>query len=157
MRLDRLQLTLALPERHGYDPRDFIRATSNQAALSWLDADWPDRRLAIWGPAGCGKSHLLHIWATRQRAVIRTGPALIDLEWMPGTGAVALDNADLVAPDELLLHTLNTARDQGLALLLTGEGPGFCSGADLAANSARQASTTGCRTWAWGLRRTSIR
>jgi chromosomal replication initiation ATPase DnaA len=121
MRLDRLQLTLPLPERHGFDARDFIPAPSNQAALVWLEAPWPDRRLAIWGPPGCGKSHLLHIWAERRGAVLGSGPALRDLDWMPHFGAVALDDADLVAPDELMLHILNTARDRELDLLLAGQ------------------------------------
>ncbi|HQT77578.1 MAG: hypothetical protein B7Z80_09705 [Rhodospirillales bacterium 20-64-7] len=128
MRCDRLQLPLPLPERHGFDARDFIAAASNQEALAWLDANWPDRRLALWGAEGCGKSHLLHIWAERHGGTVLSGPALTDAVVtdpgaLPASGFVALDDADLIRPDEVLLHLLNTARDRGLCLLLSGRTP----------------------------------
>jgi chromosomal replication initiation ATPase DnaA len=128
MRTERLQLLLPLPERHGFDPRDFVAAPSNQDALAWFDSDWPERRLAIWGPAGCGKSHLLHIWAGRHGGAVLSGPALTesaltDPDKLPPGGFVALDDADLVKPDEVLFHLLNTARDRGLYLLLSGPTP----------------------------------
>ncbi len=39
---------------------------------------------------------------------------------MPDSGALALDDADTVASEPLLLHLLNTARDRGLRVLLSG-------------------------------------
>jgi chromosomal replication initiation ATPase DnaA len=125
MRSDRLQLALPFPHVADYDPRDFLAADSNQEALVWLDraADWPDRRLALWGQAGCGKSHLLSIWAARQGTVCLAGQVLRDINDLPDSGAVALDDADTVAPDTALLHLLNTARERGLSILLTGRTP----------------------------------
>jgi chromosomal replication initiation ATPase DnaA len=125
---ERLQLLLPFPHVPGYDARDFLPADSNQDALAWLETDWPDRRLALWGPAGCGKSHLLHIWAERTGARMLTGPALnsqtlSDLADVPENSALALDDADTVQPEPPLLHLLNTARDRGLRVLLTGRTP----------------------------------
>lgn len=120
---ERLQLLLPFPYAPSYDQRDFLPDESNQDARAWLDTQWPDQRLALWGPDGCGKSHLLHIWARRMAAPVLTGPALRDLETMPETGALALDDADTVTPEPLLLHLLNTARDRGLRLLLTSRTP----------------------------------
>jgi DnaA regulatory inactivator Hda len=120
---ERLQLLLPFPHAPGYDSRNFLPAASNQKALTWLDTDWPDQRLALWGPAGCGKSHLLHVWAERTGARILTGQALRDLDSVPESGALALDDADTVAPDPLLLHLLNTARDRGLRVLLSARAP----------------------------------
>ncbi len=121
------RLQLALPFRHEatYDPRDFLPAASNQVALAWLDraGDWPERRLALWGQAGCGKSHMLAMWAARVGAVRLAGQALGGLDDLPQTGAVAVDDADAVAPDTGLLHLLNTARDRGLFVLLSGQTP----------------------------------
>ena len=99
---DRLQLLLPFPHTPGYDARDFMPAASNQEALAWLDTDWPDRRLALWGPAGCGKSHLLHIWAEQTGAACCPGQMLSeqtlrDLDGVPENGALALDDADTVA------------------------------------------------------------
>jgi chromosomal replication initiation ATPase DnaA len=120
---ERLQLLLPFPYAPSYDSRDFLPAASNQEALAWLDADWPDQRLALWGPAGCGKSHLLHIWSERTGARILSGPALRNLDSIPQSGALALDDADTVSPEPILLHLLNTARDRGLRVLLSGRAP----------------------------------
>jgi chromosomal replication initiation ATPase DnaA len=121
------RLQLALPFRHeaNYDPRDFLPAASNQAALVWLErtGEWPERRLALWGQAGCGKSHMLAMWAARTGAVRLAGQALGGLDDLPETGAVAVDDADAVESDTRLLHLLNTARDRRLFVLLSGQTP----------------------------------
>jgi chromosomal replication initiation ATPase DnaA len=121
MLTERRQLLLPFQPPANHDPCDFIAADSNQEALAWLDVDWPDRRLALWGPGGCGKSHLLHIWAGRTGAVLLCGQTLRDLDCLPVAGGVALDDADTVSAEPLLLHLLNTARDRGLRLLLSGQ------------------------------------
>jgi chromosomal replication initiation ATPase DnaA len=120
MQHDRLQLPLPFEHQPRFDARDFIPACSNQEALAWLDSDWPERRLGLFGPAGCGKSHLLHIWAQRTGAVLLSGPALADLDGMPRHGGVALDDGDMVRDETLLFHLLNTARDRELRVLLSG-------------------------------------
>jgi chromosomal replication initiation ATPase DnaA len=114
-----LQLPLPFQHEPRYDVRDFIPARSNQDALAWLDTDWPEQRLALFGPPGCGKSHLLHIWAERSGAVLLAGQTLADLDGLPMRGSLALDDADTVADETLLFHLLNTARDRGLRLLLS--------------------------------------
>ncbi len=115
---DYRQLLLPFPHAPGYDCRDFLPAESNFEALAWLETAWPDNRLLLWGPDGCGKSHVLHIWAERTGAKILSGPMLQDLDEIPQSGGLALDDADTVGSESLLLHTLNTARDRGLRLLL---------------------------------------
>ncbi|MGC1410310.1 MAG: chromosomal replication initiator DnaA [Acetobacteraceae bacterium] len=98
---------------------DFREAPSNAAACAWMrrTADWPDRRLAIWGESGCGKTHLLHIWAARSGAVLWSGTALAALPELPAAG-IALDDADAVTDETALLHLLNTAGEAGLPILL---------------------------------------
>jgi chromosomal replication initiation ATPase DnaA len=135
------QLPLPFQHQPRYEAGDFIAACSNQEALAWLgigslamaadvdggpspamtiagDTEWPERRLALFGPEGCGKSHLLHIWAERTGAVLLSGSALTDLESVPSGGGLALDDADRVGDETQLFHLLNTARDRGLQLLL---------------------------------------
>ena len=125
MQSTRLQLVLPFPHEANYDARDFLPAVSNQEALAWLQraADWPERRLALWGQAGCGKTHLLRAWAVSTGAPCLAGQALRDLNEVPDSGALVLDDADTVAPDAMLLHLLNTARDRGLSVLLSGRTP----------------------------------
>lgn len=98
-----------------------IPAGSNAEARAWLarTAFWPQRRLALWGPPGSGKTRLLADWAGRE------GGDLIDgarLRFVPPRGPLAIDHAG-DAPAEALLHTLNAALEAGQAVLLAAEAP----------------------------------
>lgn len=98
-----------------------IAAASNAAARAWLDrtAEWPLRRLALWGPACSGKSRLLAAWARAQGAELREGPAL---RFAPTQRGLAIDDADR-APTLALLHTLNAAQEAGQPVLLAAAAP----------------------------------
>ena len=119
------QLPLPFPHEPAYDPRDFLPAESNRDARAWLErmSEWPDRRLVLWGQDGCGKTHLLRMWADRVGAVALSGRRLRAPDELPASGAMALDDADQVRPDETLLHALNVARDRGLVVLMTARAP----------------------------------
>ncbi len=117
---------LALPFCHAahYDAAEFLPDASNAEALAWLDASWPDGRLALWGGEGCGKTHLLHVWAERTGAALLPGPAIRGLLHRPFAGGVAVDDAD-AAPEEPLLHLLNVAAEARLPILLAArDAPG---------------------------------
>lgn len=112
------QLTLALGSWPSLDDADFVVTPSNRTARAWIDRypDWPTPLLALHGPAGSGKSHLLHLWRQRTAAALidpaaltpLTLPALID-----AVQAVAIDfgAADLAVPggfdERALLHLYN--------------------------------------------------
>jgi chromosomal replication initiation ATPase DnaA len=55
------QLPLPFGFTTHYDAASFLPDESNEAARAWLEADWPDGRLALWGAEGRGKTHPLHI------------------------------------------------------------------------------------------------
>jgi len=119
------QLPLPFPHQPAYAAADFLEAPSNEAALTWLDrvADWPDHRLALWGEPGCGKTHLLRLWAGRRGAALLAGPDLHGLPTLPAAGGVALDDADTIADEAALLHLLNAAREARLPVLLAARTP----------------------------------
>ncbi len=110
---------LALPFAHdvAYAAVDFMPDPSNGAALAWLDAPWPFGRLALWGEASCGKTHLLHVWAERCGAAVLFGPELRGLLRLPDSGGIAVDGADAAA-EQPLLHLLNAAAEAHLPVLL---------------------------------------
>jgi chromosomal replication initiation ATPase DnaA len=110
-----------LPIARHYRAEDFLVAGSNAEAVKWLDHTpaWPLRRLALWGPEGCGKTHLLHLWAARQGAVFLSGLQLVNRR---PEGPVAVDDADM-APEQPLLHFLNTAGESGFSVLLAARAP----------------------------------
>lgn len=111
------QLRLPFARADRFTDAGFLRASSNQAALAWLTRpeDWPDGRLVLWGPAGCGKTHLLQVWAAQHGAVLHAPDA-------PPTRPVAIDNADR-SPERRLLHLLNAAAEASLPVLLTALRP----------------------------------
>ncbi len=106
------QLPLPFPDRPDYASADFLQAPSNAEALAWLrDAPgWPDGRLVIWGDAGCGKTHLLSIWAARHGGSVQGAPLLLGLPEPPRGGGVAIDEADRPADEEALLHRSERGR-----------------------------------------------
>ncbi len=109
---------MPLPFEHEatYDPAEFLSDPCNAEALAWLDVPWPANRLAVWGGAGCGKTHLLHVWLARSGGEVLHGPSLHALPDMPLTGGIAVDDADR-APEEPLLHLLNAAAEAGRPVL----------------------------------------
>jgi chromosomal replication initiation ATPase DnaA len=112
-----MQLPLPFIHQESYDPADFLADPSNADALAWLGAPWPGGRLAVWGVPGCGKTHLLHVWARRSGAAWLSGRLLRGLVDLPASGGVAVDDADR-AEEEPLLHLLNAAAEAGLPVLL---------------------------------------
>jgi chromosomal replication initiation ATPase DnaA len=110
---------LVIPAAPAYDQASFLAASSNEAARTWLDRTelWPDRRLALWGEADRGKTHLLRIWAVRTGADAMDGPALVGFPEVTSPFGAAVDDADRADP-AALLHLLNTARDLGRPVLL---------------------------------------
>ena len=118
------QLPLLIPTEPLYDEAGFLPAASNAAARTWLERTelWPDQRLALWGEADRGKTHLLRIWARRNGAAVLDGPGLGEFPDIVSPFGVAVDDADR-AGEDALLHLLNTARDLGRRVLLAGRLP----------------------------------
>ena len=116
------QLALDFPHEPRFAGAAFLPAASNAAARAWLarPAEWPQGRLALWGEAGCGKTHLLHIWAARRGAARLAGPGL-RFAGFPRS-PLAIDDADL-APEHDLLHLLNAAAEAGQTMLLAARTP----------------------------------
>lgn len=117
------QLALEFPYEPRFEGLDFLPAASNAAARTWLARPeaWPQGRLALWGPEGCGKTHLLHLWAEQVGAERRAGPTLRFAAAFPNR-PLAVDDADL-APERDLLHLLNAAAEAGQMVLMAARTP----------------------------------
>src|SRR6185295_6818072 len=64
------QLPLELPVRSAMNAAGFVVSDSNRDAVAWTDRwpDWPNGILAVYGPPGCGKTHLAHVWQAKSKA-----------------------------------------------------------------------------------------
>ena len=122
------QLALEFGHRTALNAEDFLVTPSNREAVLWLDRwpEWPAPALVIHGPAGCGKTHLAHVWRARNGARVIT-PAEVDSaaadELLGASPCAVIDDADRVDKEQTLLHLYNMAAERGGALLLTARTP----------------------------------
>ncbi len=127
-------LALVLPRRCAMGREDFIETPANAEAAAMMAAwrAWPERRLALCGPEGAGKTHLAHVFMSESGAVLVAARTLgaADAPGLAAGGAVAVEDVDRIA-DEAdpaararaeagLFHLMNLAAAEGCALLLTG-------------------------------------
>ncbi|HRO10651.1 DnaA/Hda family protein [Amaricoccus sp.] len=123
------QLVLELPARPALGRADFFVSPANALALAQLDSwpAWPAGRLAVSGPAGAGKTHLVHVWAAASGACILADQADLELGEFPGGAALAVEDVDRLAGDreaeEALFHLCNRLAAGGGSLMVTGREP----------------------------------
>ncbi len=119
------QLVFDLGHRASLEAQDFLPAACNRDALAWLDRypDWPAPALVLFGPEGCGKSHLARIFAARSGAQALDPGALPEPSELPPRGAWVLDPALPVLDEVGLLRFYNGLREAGGHVLLTARRP----------------------------------
>lgn len=119
------QLAIPFEHRPALGGEDFLVTSANAGAVAWTDR-WPDWQapcLTVWGPEGCGKTHLSRVF------LARTGGGLLDRAGLARAAAEApgkvhvvedIDRAPLAdAEAEALFHLYNGAKEAGGYLLLT--------------------------------------
>lgn len=121
------QLAFDLEYRPALEAEDFLVGPSNRDAVAWIDSwpNWPNRALALFGDAGCGKTHLAHVWQARAGAAL-VGLSDLDGAELPrvarGPG-LAVEVGERIPDERLLLHLLNLLRAEGASVLLLARRP----------------------------------
>lgn len=118
------QLAFDLGHRPALGRDDFLVAPCNAEAVAWLERwpDWPSHALALFGPEGCGKSHLLAVFADSHGGAVLTAAALraeavVRMELPPVT---MVDDLDDLGDEAALFHLWNRTKEAGAHLLLAG-------------------------------------
>jgi DnaA regulatory inactivator Hda len=119
------QIPLDLGFRPALDREDFFVAPGNAEAVAWIDRwpAWPGHALALFGPAGCGKSHLVHVFVARTAALVMQGHDLARAsigELVAAQTAIVIEDADRGVDEEALFHLYNAVNEAKGWLLLTG-------------------------------------
>ncbi len=121
------QLSFDFDHRPAMGQEDFLVAPCNEDAVAWIDAwpGWPATALCIYGPPGCGKTHLANVWRARSDALALSPAALRQKGPADALGdALACVVDDAAAADETaLLHLFNLLAERRGHLLLTAEQP----------------------------------
>lgn len=118
------QFTLDLGHRPALGRDDFLVAPCNAEAVAWLERwpAWPSHAAALYGPAGCGKSHLLAVVATAHGGAVLAAAALqaeavLRMDLAP---VILVDGLDALNDEPALFHLWNRTKEAGTHLLLAG-------------------------------------
>jgi DnaA regulatory inactivator Hda len=125
------QLPFDFDHRPSLTGDNFLVVESNQAAVGWLDRwpDWPTPALVIYGPAGCGKTHLVHAFLTRSGG---RSLAILDMsadeprDLIEDVPVCVIEDADRfikAGMEDALLHLYNALKETGGHVLLTSRQP----------------------------------
>lgn len=124
------QLPFDFEHRPSLSGDDFLIAPSNQEAVAWLDKwpDWPTPLLILYGPPGCGKTHLSNIFMASAEALQLT-PAIIKdsslANLLTSQQNFFIDGGDVNTfvnlNEESLFHLYNDLTIRGGHILITAE------------------------------------
>lgn len=120
------QLALDLGHRPALGRDDFLVAPCNAEAVAWLERwpQWPHHALALFGPQGCGKSHLLEVFRAHHGLETEIIPAsqlnAADSLRMQLDAVTIIDNMDDLSDETALFHLWNRTKEAGRTLLLAG-------------------------------------
>lgn len=118
------QLSFDWPTGVALGPDDFFVADANAQAFAMLAApeNWPERKLALTGPAGSGKSHLARIFQAQNDAVLLFAPDL-PVGFQTNAETVIIEDMEQLpsAAEETVFHLHNNLRNSCGTLLLTAQ------------------------------------
>ncbi|PCI43695.1 MAG: DNA replication protein [Alphaproteobacteria bacterium] len=118
-----VQIPFDIPIREAFKAGDFFVTPSNEAAVNWLDR-WPHWRNShctiVYGTAGCGKTHLSHVWQHKSGAR-PVNPGKFRRDELSSN--LIIDDVDNILENpemqEKLFHLYNWQKENGGTLMLT--------------------------------------
>jgi chromosomal replication initiation ATPase DnaA len=118
------QLPFEFEHRPSLSGDDFLVAPCNQVAVAWLDKwpDWSSPFLIIYGPPGCGKSHLSHVFMAKSGAMALTSALIEDAglaNIISSAQNFVVDDGDQDFDEEALFHIYNDLASRDGHMLIT--------------------------------------
>ena len=116
------QMSFDWPTGVALGPDDFFVSEANAKAFAMLQdpQHWPEGKLVIAGPLGCGKSHLARIFQAENGAEMLSAEQITP-ETRSDASTVIIEDMDTLpkAGEEAVFHIHNNLRSSGGTLLLT--------------------------------------
>ncbi|SIT83161.1 dnaA protein [Yoonia rosea] len=120
------QLAFDWPTGVALGPDDFFVSEANAQAYAMLDTPetWPERKLALIGPTGSGKSHLARVFQSQNDAVL-VEAATIGADFRTDAKTVIIEDIEGLPTlaEEAVFHLHNNLRNARGTLLLTSHVP----------------------------------
>lgn len=129
---DITQLALDFPHRPSLGREDFMVANCNYEAVATIDLwpNWPYFAICIYGPTGCGKTHLANVFAQMVASqtphpyripFIKASQLTKDMahSLFETSPQIVIEELDELHNQEALFHLYNTYRDLGGNILFT--------------------------------------
>ncbi len=121
------QLVFDWPRRIGLGRDDFFVTDANHAALAMVSAPdaWPNGKLCVTGPKGCGKTHLARLFQQENGGRLRVAAQIEPETPLPESGILIIEDVDQLPKDaeEWLFHAHNRLIGNGLLLLTAQSAP----------------------------------
>ena len=129
---DMTQLTLDFPHRPSLGREDFLVSPCNNEAVALVEQwpNWSYFALCIYGPTGCGKTHLANVFASNV-ANLTNFPYRIPFiraeqlkrekihKLYEENKCLVIENLEDLQDEEALFHLYNMYRDEGGNILFT--------------------------------------
>jgi chromosomal replication initiation ATPase DnaA len=115
------QIPIPFEHRPALERDDYLVTPANAEAVAWIDRwpDWPAPLLAVWGPEGCGKSHLAQVFLAKTGGRQLSGPAAGPVETGSAYVLEDLDRAGADWDEEALFHLFNALKSADGRILVT--------------------------------------
>ena len=120
------QLAFDWPTGVALGPDDFFVSAANAQAYAMLETPdaWPERKLALIGPMGCGTSHLARVFQTQNAAHLILASDITDDFKTDATTVIIEDMETLPrSAEEAVFHLHNNLKHAAGTLLLTSTQP----------------------------------
>jgi len=128
------QIPLSLPTQNFMSREDFMVSDCNREAFQMVDAwpQWLTSGMVIYGPKGCGKSHLAHIFAAKvmQNSEKPSKVSIVSAAHLTinrvkrlaqENQSIVIEDIDTKVDNEALFHLFNIYNTAGRYMLLTSE------------------------------------
>ena len=117
------QLTFKFPFKKKYYEQDFYVSSNNFSAYRLIESwpNWPGKWVNIFGPKGCGKTHLSNILKKKIRSVKIIQAKDIDNEKtfnLDKLDCLIVDSFDQNIDEKLLYSILNHSKQQNIYILI---------------------------------------